>query len=184
MVSFFNHNSSTIVRGESFALPGDSDAIKDAHEKARAAVLPDSASSGSDTTAVATSGSNPAAVTKISTPSSSAGKENTPETKKAKSVTPVTPKSSTSSGKDVKARVKMTEGQRLTLLSLKYYGNKIFWVYIYEYNKSRIGANPNRIPVGMEILIPENRIYDIDAGNEASVRKAQKRQDEIISGLN
>ncbi|MDR1602482.1 MAG: HU family DNA-binding protein [Tannerella sp.] len=164
-----NYNRNTIIRGESFVLPGDSDVIRDAQEKAEAAILPDSAAADS---------------TKTSTPPPPAGKENAGKKVNTKQATPITSQSGdASNGNEIIAKVKMTQGQRLTLLSLKYYENKIFWVYIYEYNKSKIGADPNRIPVGMEISIPAKRIYGIDANNEASVRKAQQRQDTIISGL-
>ncbi|MDR0757589.1 MAG: hypothetical protein LBF85_07080, partial [Tannerella sp.] len=172
-MSVFNDNRNTIVQGESFALPGDSDAIKDALERAKVTIVPDSALSGSDTTAVAT---------QTSTPPPSAERKNAGKTA-TKPATPPTQQSAAANGKEVIAKVKMAQGQRLTLLSLKYYGNKVFWVYIYEYNKSKIGANPNMIPVGMEISVPAKSIYGIDAGSEASIRKAQQRQDAIISKL-
>jgi nucleoid DNA-binding protein len=94
---------------------------------------------------------------------------------------PTTPPATSNS--KVIAKVKMTAGQRLTLLALDYYGNKIFWVYIYEYNKSKIGSNPNVIPIGMELSIPAKSVYGIDANNAASVEKARQHQTEIMSGL-
>ncbi|MGL5317724.1 MAG: HU family DNA-binding protein [Bacteroidales bacterium] len=74
---------------------------------------------------------------------------------------------------EILARETIRYGSRLTLLARKYYGNKHFWCYIYEENKSRI-ANPNNIPVGMEILIPVPSKYGIDANSVASVAKAKK----------
>ena len=45
------------------------------------------------------------------------------------------------------ARVKIEPGSRLTLISLKYYGSKLFWVYLYEYNRAVI-TDPNNVPIG------------------------------------
>lgn len=72
-------------------------------------------------------------------------------------------------------------GSRLTLISLEYYGSKIFWVYIYEYNKQQI-ADPNNIPIGTKLAIPAPRIYGIDVKDKASVERASILQTEIIEG--
>jgi len=77
----------------------------------------------------------------------------------------------------------MDPGSRLTLIAEKYYGNKLFWVYIYEFNKAKIGPNPNRIPTNMEILVPKKEVYNIDANNSLSVEKARLKQSEIISKI-
>lgn len=78
------------------------------------------------------------------------------------------------------ATVKIEPGSRLTLISLKYYGSKIFWVYLYEYNKTRI-KDPNNIPVGTPIEVPAPETYGIDVRNKASVRKASALQTEILA---
>ena len=39
--------------------------------------------------------------------------------------------------------VTIEPGTRLTLLAQKYYGNKVFWVYIYMAN-NKVIANPNQ----------------------------------------
>jgi hypothetical protein len=77
------------------------------------------------------------------------------------------------------ARVKLERGSRLTLLALKYYGNKMFWVYIYDFNKGKIGSNPDNIPAGTELQIPAKHVYGIDANNAASVEKARLLQSKI-----
>ncbi|MDR1406605.1 MAG: HU family DNA-binding protein [Tannerella sp.] len=182
---FFNRDRRAEIRGESFALPGDSIALQIAQEKARAAILPDSALSRQDTAATTTPDTNPAAAiattpAATSAPPSSA-KGNTVKRPDSKPAT--SSRVSQSSGGNVIAKVKMEAGQRLTLLALEYYGNKIFWVYIYEYNKSKIGTNPNVVPIGMEISIPAKSVYGIDAGNAASLDKARRRQAEIMSGV-
>ncbi|WP_288737625.1 HU family DNA-binding protein [uncultured Parabacteroides sp.] len=79
------------------------------------------------------------------------------------------------------AKVKIEPGSRLTLISLEYYGSKIFWVYLYEYNKSVI-KDPNNVPVGTEIQVPAPELYGIDKHSRASVEKAAARQTEILSG--
>jgi len=76
----------------------------------------------------------------------------------------------------------MQSGQRLTLISEKYYGLKVFWVYIYEFNKEKIGSNPDRIPVGMEILVPTKEFYDIDPTSTTSVERATALQRRIMAG--
>ena len=60
-------------------------------------------------------------------------------------------------------------------------GVKIFWVYLYEYNKSVI-KDPNNVPVGTEIQVPAPELYGIDKHSRASVEKAAARQTEILSG--
>lgn len=82
---------------------------------------------------------------------------------------------------EVLAKVKIEPGSRLTLISLEYYGHKIFWVYLYEYNKASI-KDPNNIPVGTEILVPDPSVYGIDKQNRSSIEKAAARQTEILSG--
>lgn len=82
---------------------------------------------------------------------------------------------------EVLAKVKIEPGSRLTLISLEYYGSKIFWVYLYEYNKATI-KDPNNVPVGTEILVPAPSLYGIDKKNRESVEKAAARQTEILSG--
>ena len=79
------------------------------------------------------------------------------------------------------ATVKIETGSRLTLISLEYYGSKIFWVYLYDYNKAVI-KDPNNIPVGTEIQVPAPRLYGIDKHSRASIDKAAARQTEILAG--
>lgn len=100
-----------------------------------------------------------------------ATRENTPQAQK-----PVV-------GKPIKIidKVKIGAGDRLTLISLKYYGHKFFWVYLYEANKDII-KNPNNVPVGTMIKIPAPEMYGIDAHDKASIAKAAALQAKIIEG--
>ncbi|MDR0699710.1 MAG: HU family DNA-binding protein [Tannerella sp.] len=81
--------------------------------------------------------------------------------------------------KTIPARVRMTAGSSLTQIAMEHYGDKVFWVYIYDYNKSRI-KDFNNIPVGMEIRLPQPNVYDINAKNRTSVQKARKKQSELL----
>jgi nucleoid DNA-binding protein len=73
------------------------------------------------------------------------------------------------------ATVVLKPGDRLNLLSLKYYGDKIFWVYIYEANKNVI-PDPDNVPVGITVRIPKPDPKRIDPNNEALVAKAKALQ--------
>ncbi|MCC8155315.1 MAG: HU family DNA-binding protein [Tannerellaceae bacterium] len=84
--------------------------------------------------------------------------------------------------KEIIATVKIEPGNRLTLLALEYYGNKVFWVYLYEYNKDII-SDPNNIPVGRTINIPAPELYNINSNSKASVEKATILQSQILQAL-
>ena len=88
------------------------------------------------------------------------------------------PTSAATNSKSYPARVKMSAGQTLTQIAAEYYGDKVFWVYIYEHNKSRI-KNPDNIPAGTELQIPAPNTYGIDAKNNASLMKARQKQDQL-----
>ena len=49
------------------------------------------------------------------------------------------------------------EGETLTHISLKFYGEegKPFWQYLYEFNKRVIGPNMKLMKPGMKLKIPE-----------------------------
>lgn len=83
---------------------------------------------------------------------------------------------------EIIADIKIKEGDRLTLLAQKYYGHKIFWVYIYDYNKDKIGPDPDKIQIGIKLSIPAKKRYGIDAGSPDSREKARKIQTQLMSG--
>jgi nucleoid DNA-binding protein/nucleoid-associated protein YgaU len=68
-----------------------------------------------------------------------------------------------------------TEGTWLTMLSLKYYGHKLFWVYIYEANKNKI-HNPGVLPPGTKLKIPKLDPRLIDKHNGRCFRQASELQ--------
>jgi nucleoid DNA-binding protein/nucleoid-associated protein YgaU len=86
----------------------------------------------------------------------------------------------TTTDSNIIANVQIKRGDRLNLIALEYYGNKLFWVYIYEQNKSKI-TNPNSIPVGLSLEIPAKSVYNIDANDPASIRRASILQTQILS---
>jgi nucleoid DNA-binding protein/nucleoid-associated protein YgaU len=71
---------------------------------------------------------------------------------------------------------RIKRGSRLTIMSRRYYGNKNFWVYIYEANRDHI-PNPDDIPVGTLIKIPKLDPRLIDASNEHCIQKAKQLHD-------
>ena len=56
--------------------------------------------------------------------------------------------------KEFLTTVTLIRGDYLVILARKYYGDKDFWVYIYEANKEKI-KHPNTIPAGTRIAIPK-----------------------------
>ena len=71
-------------------------------------------------------------------------------------------------------------GVFLTTLARKYFGHKTFWVYIYEENK-KIIKNPNQVPIGTRVVIPEASKYHIDAKDRRSVEEAKALAVKILS---
>ncbi len=74
-------------------------------------------------------------------------------------------------------------GTNLYRMSRKHYGSDKFWVYIYEENKAKY-PNPNTIPVGAVLRIPQLEKYGAKAGDPASIATAKKKQAEIFTHLN
>ena len=70
----------------------------------------------------------------------------------------------------------------MRILAEEEYGNREFWIYIYLKNKHLI-ENPNRVPRGLELTLPQATEYDIDASNPASIEKASHIADELIGLL-
>lgn len=71
---------------------------------------------------------------------------------------------------------KIKAGSRLTLMSKRYYGNKNFWVYIYEANRDHI-SDPDNIPIGTLIRFPKLDSRLIDSTNPRCIQKAKELHD-------
>lgn len=72
--------------------------------------------------------------------------------------------------------VTLEKGQRLTLLALENYGDKVFWVYIYEANKD-VMPNPNQLKAGTKIRIPQLPIGLINAKDASCMARAKALED-------
>jgi nucleoid DNA-binding protein len=114
----------------------------------------------------ATAAKNAAATAKPAT-SQSAAQQTATATKQSQTTTgtvvkssqaalnaPVHPDSVSYKVVGTKATHVLQPGETLTRVSLKYYGTKDLYPYIVQYNK-KILANPNNVPVGTSLLIPE-----------------------------
>lgn len=82
----------------------------------------------------------------------------------------------TEKGKEIEVQEKET----MRGLGLKYYGNRAFWVYIYEENKDII-SRPDAIYAGMKLILPPASKYGIDANNETSVKEAERLESKLFS---
>lgn len=74
----------------------------------------------------------------------------------------------------------LAAGERLTVVALDVYGDKAFWGYIYDVNAFQI-PNPNNVPVGTKLYLPDPSYYNIDASDPASVRKASNRSAKVLN---
>ena len=79
--------------------------------------------------------------------------------------------------------VQLTAGSRLAWLSKKYYGSAFFWVYIYEANKQHL-SNPNDIPVGTTIKIPQLPHELINPADTNCINLAKEIQINILNNIN
>ena len=79
--------------------------------------------------------------------------------------------STASSQSETIERVRLRPGDRLSRLALKKYGNKAFWVYIYEENRAQL-KDPDNIPVGAVITLPAASKYQINVGDTNSINRA------------
>ncbi|MDR2774081.1 MAG: hypothetical protein LBC19_04945, partial [Tannerella sp.] len=122
--------------------------------------------------------STSSATTAKQTPKQAEQKSSNKATVATTSTAAVKPKNAQAE-KTIPANVRMTAGSSLTQLAMEHYGDKVFWVYIYDYNKNRI-KDFNNIPVGMEIRLPQPKLYSINAKNKSSLQKARQKQSELL----
>ncbi len=80
-------------------------------------------------------------------------------------------------------QVTIQKGHTLRNISLKYYGNKSFWVYIYEANKGKI-KNPNNVPLGTKLAIPSLKNYGVDPKDPKEVEKAKVMEKKLLTPFN
>jgi|SRR5690554_987870 len=75
--------------------------------------------------------------------------------------------------------VVLGEGKTLRLLALELFGNREFWIYIYQENIDVI-SNPNRVSLGLNLKIPDADKYFIDSNNPNSVAKAKYEANKLL----
>ena len=80
----------------------------------------------------------------------------------------------------IKNEVTMTNGNRLTLVSLKNLGHKNFWVYIYYFNRDII-SNPNNVPIGAKIKIPDLSSSITNPDSEVCMKAASDVNQKLIN---
>jgi nucleoid DNA-binding protein/nucleoid-associated protein YgaU len=80
----------------------------------------------------------------------------------------------------IKNEVTMTNGNRLTLVSLKNYGHKNFWVYIYYFNKDII-SNPNNVPIGAKIKVPDLNSSIVNPDSEECMKAVSNINQQLIN---
>jgi nucleoid DNA-binding protein len=86
--------------------------------------------------------------------------------------------SSAQTTKVIPKQVRISQGSSLRDIAREYFGDKVFWVYIYEYNKNVI-SNYDKIPAGTELRLPSPKSYGIDSKSQESVEKAYQIQVEL-----
>lgn len=68
---------------------------------------------------------------------------------------------------------RINEGSRLAWLSMRYYGAKVYWPYLYDANKDHL-TNPNKITVGTPIRIPKLTKVQLDTTNTATIATLER----------
>ncbi len=96
--------------------------------------------------------------------------------------TETTPPASSASTTTPLTTVTISPGHTLRNIALEHYGHKSFWVYIYEDNKNAI-KNPNNVPLGTKLVLPNPAKYGIDAKNKESVDKAKAKESQLFTSL-
>lgn len=76
-------------------------------------------------------------------------------------------------------KITLPEGKTLRLLALDIFGDREFWVYIYLENKDKI-PNPNKVPAGTVLVLPDRSVYSINAADPHSVAKAKSLGNEVL----
>ncbi|MDR1763044.1 MAG: hypothetical protein LBR64_03700 [Dysgonamonadaceae bacterium] len=76
-------------------------------------------------------------------------------------------------------KYRIKRGDRLTTIARQEYGNKKFWVYIFEENREKI-KDPDNLEIGLEISIPPAEKYGISANDAASIEKAKELEKKLL----
>ena len=71
------------------------------------------------------------------------------------------------------------DGSRLTMISLRAYGHKEFWIYLFLANRDQL-RNPGQIRTGMVIKIPKIHSRLVDASNPDCLQYAKELQKDYV----
>lgn len=71
------------------------------------------------------------------------------------------------------------DGSRLTMISLRAYGHKEFWIYLFLANRDQL-RNPGQIRTGMVIKIPKIDSRLVDASNPDCLQYAKELQKDYV----
>lgn len=80
---------------------------------------------------------------------------------------------------EMQQEITLGQNERLTLVAQKYYGDKVYWVYLYQANRDRI-PNPNKIKAGTKIRIPKAPASVVNPKDPASLQKAAALEEAYI----
>lgn len=72
----------------------------------------------------------------------------------------------------------VTSKRFLSTMAREYYGQNIFWVYIYEANKDHLG-DPNKVGAGTRVVIPDKSSLPQASSQKEAIRMAEKKAAEI-----
>ncbi len=72
----------------------------------------------------------------------------------------------------------VTPQRFLTTMARKYYGRMEYWVFIYLANEENLG-NPNRIPPGTKVVIPDKNDFSKGETTEQTLERAKRLGHEI-----
>ena len=76
--------------------------------------------------------------------------------------------------------VSIQNGITLQSLAGRYYGNEVFWIYLYEVNKDKI-PNVHQIKSGTRIVIPNPVVYKFDIVSESAIQLAKRKGDALLN---
>lgn len=73
----------------------------------------------------------------------------------------------------------ITDNVTLKSLAEKYYGNDVFWIYLYEANKDLI-PNIHQIKAGTQIIIPSPEAYGFDIESDNAIEMARIKGERLL----
>ena len=75
--------------------------------------------------------------------------------------------------------VQATQSTNLLDLAEESYGNRAFWIYIYDANSDKL-TSPVNIPEGVQLRIPDLSEYNVDVRDSLEIKRANMMSDMIL----